>query len=280
MDTLELCCAPTVEHFRLTADLRCAARLQRRRPPPCRQCESEHYLDWSLDAVGTDQRRQYINRPAVERTSKSGVVGRPAPSKPSRARIRRFAADRCCLDLSRSLRSSGSKHRKAPCRGARSALFGSARSQGVVCRERNDTGRRDGLVAGARISCRKIRLRAGSAFFPTNIVGRERTTLGVVGGVEPRATALFLGGYRLLRELQGSRPAARSVRRRGARHRRLSTSRNHESCAPHTGRSGAGVHRPQCPCDPRYPLGHLRSRGGAARRATPTFTSPTSTIRR
>ena len=159
----------------------------------CRQCESEHYLDWPLDAVGTDQRREYSNRPAVERTSKSGVLGRPAPSKPSRARIRRFAADRCCLDLSRSLRPSGSKHRKAPCRGARSALFGSARSQGVVCRERNDTGRRDGLVAGARIWRREIRLRAGSAFFPTNIVGRERTTLGVVGGVEPRATALFLG---------------------------------------------------------------------------------------
>ncbi len=173
MDALELCCAPTVDDFRLTADLRCAARLQRRRPPPCRQCESEYYLDWSLDVVGTDQRREYSNRPAVERTGKSGVLGRPAPSKPSRARIRRFAANRCCLDLSRSLRSSGSKHRKAPCRGARSALFGSTRSQGVVCRERNDTGRGDGLVAGARIWRREIRLRAGSAFFPTNIVGRE-----------------------------------------------------------------------------------------------------------
>ena len=83
MDTLELRCAPTVDDFHLTADLRCAARRQRRRPPPCRQCESEHYLDWSLDAVGTDQRSEYSNRPAVERTSKSGVLGRPAPSQPS-----------------------------------------------------------------------------------------------------------------------------------------------------------------------------------------------------
>ena len=123
MDTLELRCAPIVDDFPLPADLRCAARRQRRRHPARRQCESEHYLDWSLDPFGTDRRRQYFNRPAVERTSKSGVLGRPASSKPSRARIRRFAADRCCVDLSRSLRPSGPKHRKAPCRGARSALW-------------------------------------------------------------------------------------------------------------------------------------------------------------
>ena len=181
MDALEFRGAPIVDGCHLTAELRCAARRQRRRHPARRQCESEHYLDWPLDPVGPDQRRQYFNRPAVERTSKSGVLGRPAPPEPSRARVRRFAAHRCCLDLSRSLRPSGSKHREAPCRGARSALFGSARSQGVVCRERHDTGRRVGLVAGARISRREIRLRAGAAFFPTNIVGRQPTTLGVMG---------------------------------------------------------------------------------------------------
>ena len=79
--------APIVDDFPLSADLRCAARRQRRRHPARRQCESQHYLDWPLDPFGTDQRRQYFNRPAVERTSKSGVFGRPASSKPSRARI-------------------------------------------------------------------------------------------------------------------------------------------------------------------------------------------------
>ena len=72
-------------------------------------------------------------------------------------------------------------------------FFGPARSQGMVCREWNDTGRGDGLVARARISHGEICLRAGAAFFPTNIVGCEPTTLGVVGSVESRATALFLG---------------------------------------------------------------------------------------
>ena len=58
-------------------------------------------------------------------------------------------------------------------------------------------GRRDGLVAGARIPRREIRLRAGAAFFPTNLVGREPTTLGVMGGVERRATTYSSGdtGY-------------------------------------------------------------------------------------
>src|SRR4030095_8373318 len=60
MDTLELRCAPTVDDFHLTADLRCAARRPRRRPPPCRQCESEHYLDWALDACGADQRAEFL----------------------------------------------------------------------------------------------------------------------------------------------------------------------------------------------------------------------------
>ena len=44
--------------------------------------------------------------------------GGPRRLKPSRARIRRFASHRCCVDLSRSLRPSGPKHRKAPCRSA------------------------------------------------------------------------------------------------------------------------------------------------------------------
>ena len=39
------------------------------------------------------------HRPAVERTSESGVLGRPAPAESSRAGIRRFASDRCGVDL-------------------------------------------------------------------------------------------------------------------------------------------------------------------------------------
>ena len=62
-----------------------------------------------------------------------------------------------------------------------------------------------------RIPRREIRLRAGAAFFPTNIGGREPTALGVVGGVEPRATALFLRRYRLLRG-HSRKPASGSVR--------------------------------------------------------------------
>ena len=94
--------------------------------------------------------------------------------------------------------------------GARSAISGSARSQGMVCRERNDASGRNGLVAGARIPRAEICLRAGPAFLPTNVNGRQPVTVGLLVGVERAAAVLFLRRYGIFHFLQGNRSAPRS----------------------------------------------------------------------
>src|ERR1044072_4997036 len=73
----------------------------------------------------------------------------------------------------------------------------------MVCREPNDARRRNGLVARTRIPRRKICLLAGSAFFPTDVDGRQPETLGVLVRIESQTAILFLRRYRIFHVFQG-----------------------------------------------------------------------------
>ena len=147
-------------------------------------------------------------------------------------------------------------------------LPGAARLQGVVRRARDRRGGRARLVGEPDRQGPHGRVHAGPALERAEPPGREPPALGELGRPRQGPALLLRGRHGVLRpHLPGDRPAPRPLRPRGHPHRRVPAAGLDAGLAPHPRGGARRPGRRGRPPAGRDPLGHVRPRVRAARRA-------------